>query len=118
MEEQLPFPRTRVRRIRGTVETANERTVAAWRKGGDLVGPEHAAARAALRVAAQALDVAADALTGDARPYAVGIASSAARTYVDLLTLVGPHEGTGDDALEAWLDGIGAATRVPDSADS
>lgn len=118
--EQLRIGGTAARRRRGIARQMLDRQLAAWKRAGVLAGDEHAATRAALRDAAEALDAARDALRlahAVARETTSGAddvsrcanrLGECSRRLLDMLTLAGAGGGDDDgDAFDAFLSGLG-----------
>lgn len=113
--DTLPFPGGAPRRRRGVSRSQLDRTLLAWRTAGTLAGDEYAAARSALRDAAEAVDAARTALRdGTGSPYTL---SMAVRIYAELIHSLGPAEGSADAELAGFLAGLGTPSRVSDAPD-
>lgn len=109
--EQATIAGTSGRRRHGTTRAATERTLTAWSKAGHLTGPESAAARAALRSSADAVDAAAAGCRAARELGDPGKGahtwSTASRVYADLVVLFSPA-GSDDRAVERFLEQLGA----------
>jgi hypothetical protein len=121
---QLAITGTAVPRRRGAAVRQLEVTLRAWRAAGHLEGPDNAAARSALRDAAEAVDAARTAMRAaqhdDRAPRTLAecarALSSCSSSFESMRASLAPREGA-DDALDAFLAQLGtpALSDTPDA---